>query len=210
MKINDSNPVDDLQNLLCHLFSLEIKPVPLNCIDKFPFSLKRIYEIDRFFAEHNCGFETIRFFENMDRLTKFEKLDLEQDKFVFLTENQGNWHCKASLSSEKVFIDNHELFKKEEVLLSSLEELLVSFALQEVSYNLEYLIGLEYDSLEEFSDKVIQIEDLWVNKTYINRSVSFYLIDEDILFDSSMMTLASNNKGKIEFYKTKLNFFQFD
>lgn len=201
--------IQDLKLFIQKKFDVNFNTYHLDINKHLPVALQEIYLMDHFFAKHNCVYETIRFFRNMDRLTLYSNLKLEDEQFVFATENQGNWYAKTSLHSEKVFIYNHEEIKDGTALLENIEEFLISFALLELSNNFKHFCGLYENNEAEIKKEFKKIEDLWVDKKYLLRPVSFYLIDDEILYDEANCTLASNNEEKLKYWKSAFKTFNY-
>ncbi len=69
IKIAKKDPVSGLKSVISRLFDVKLDNFDLDkYAPKLPTSLKELYEIDAFYAKHDCAFETIRFFCNQDRL----------------------------------------------------------------------------------------------------------------------------------------------
>jgi hypothetical protein len=199
MKINS---ISDLRQFIEKLFDVNFEQYHFNINENLPVALKEIHKIDMHFASDNCAYETIRFFRNMDRLTFYNDLKTSEEQFVFANENQGNWYAKTSLHSEKVYIYGHEELEDGTILNENLEEFLITFALLEISNNFKFFCGLYEKSEDKVKSKFRKIEELWPDKMYIIRPTSFYLIDDEVLFDQANMTIATNNEEKFNYYRT--------
>lgn len=206
MKINT---ISDLKKLFEKLFEISFDNFNISINEKLPKALQEIYKIDNAFAQLDCKYETLRFFRNMDRLTIYQELKLQDEQFVFATENQGNWYAKTSLNSENVYIYNHEEIKDGTILAENIEAFLITFALLELSNNFNHFCGLYENSVEEVKKVFSKTESLWIDKKYLLRPTSFYLIDDEVLFDEANMTLASNNKEKMEYYQSQLKTYNY-
>lgn len=196
--------INDLKNFIEKILDVIIDARPNSVNANLPQPLQIIYTIDAFFATHNCAYETLRFFRNMDRLTLYQNLQIQDKQFVFATENQGNWYAKTSLLSDKVYIYNHEEILDGTALDESLEDFLITFALLEISNNFKHFCGLYENSLKKINKQFRKSEPLWVNKKYLLRTTSFYLVDDDVLFDEANNTIATNNEEKFNYYRSKL------
>jgi hypothetical protein len=112
-------------------------------LDKYhpelPRALKELYEIDAFYARHDCAFETIRFFANQDRLVPYSDLTLDEKDFTFVRENQNNWVCKAQLGSNKVYLEDRVFTQNSGFLTQKTDAFLTTFALQEIGFNLPFI-----------------------------------------------------------------------
>ena len=196
--------INDLKKFIEKIFDVTIDAIPNIVNANLPQPLQIIYTIDAFFATHNCAYETLRFFRNIDRLTLHQDLQLQDEQFVFATENQGNWYAKTSLLSDNIYIYNHEEIHDGIALDESLEDFLITFALLELSNNFKYFCGLYENSLEKINTEFRKSEPLWVNKKYLLRNTSFYLIDDEVLFDEANNTIATNNEEKFNYYRSRL------
>ena len=196
--------INDLKNFIEKIFDVTIDAIPNSINANLPQSLQIIYTIDAFFAKHNCAYQTLRFFRSMDRLTLYSELKLNEGQFVFATENQGNWYAKTSLNSNKVFIYNHEEIPDGIELVESIEAFLITFALLEISNNFKHFCGLYENSLEKINKQFRKSEPLWIDKKYLLRNTSFYLIDDEVLFDEANNTIATNNEEKFNYYRSRL------
>lgn len=199
MKINT---ILDLRIFIEKLFKVDFDYFDFVINEELPFPLKEIYKIDLTFAIEDCKYETLRFFRNMDRLTIYQELKLQEEQFVFATENQGNWYAKTSLQSENVYIYNHEEIKDGTILEENIEAFLITFALLELSNNFNHFCGLYENSVDEIKKAFRKTEELWIDKKYLLRPTSFYLIDDEVLFDEANKTLATNNTEKMDYYKS--------
>lgn len=202
--------INDLKYLISNLFEINFDAYAMEVNTALPLALQEIYKIDDAFAKSNCKYETIRFFRNMDRLTHYLDLKVNEDQFVFATENQGNWYAKTSLNDDKVYIYNHEELPDGAALEQNIESFLISFALIELSNNFNYFCGLYENDVNEVKKQFEKSEKLWIDKKYLLRDTSFYLIDDEVLFDEANMTLASNNQEKISYYKSKISTYNFN
>lgn len=196
--------INDLKLFIEKLFKINLNDFHFDINENLHIALQQMYKIDYAFAQFDCKYETIRFFRNIDRLTNYQDLQLQDKKFVFATENQGNWYAKTSLDSHKVFIYGHEEIPDGTVLEENLEVFLITFALLELSYNFNHFCGLYENDVIEVKKQFQKTEELWLNKKYLLRDTSFYLIDDDVLFDEANMTIATNNEEKFNYYRPKL------
>ena len=196
--------IADLKKLIEKLFHVDFNNFDVSLHEDLPFALKEIYRIDLFFANHDCKYETIRFFRNMDRLTIYQELKTDDNQFVFATENQGNWYAKTSLHSDNVYIFNHEELKDGTILDQNIEEFLITFSLLELSNNFNHFCGLYDNFVDKVKREFKKSEDIWIDKKYLLRNTSFYLIDDEVLLDEANMTLATNNKDKFNYYRSKI------
>jgi hypothetical protein len=194
--------INELKRLISNLFEINFDVYAMKVNTALPFALQEIYKIDNAFTKLDCRYETLRFFRNMDRLTIYQELKIQDEQFTFATENQGNWYAKTSLHSDKVYIYNHEEIKDGSILDENIEQFLITFALLELSNNLYHFCGLYENDINEVKKQFQKIEELWINKKYLLRDTSFYLIDDEVIFDEANMTLASNNHVKISYYKS--------
>jgi hypothetical protein len=199
MKINS---ISDLKKCIEKLFDANFEQYHFNINENLPVALQEIHKIEMHFASDNCAYQTISFFRNMDRLTLYNELKTNEKQFVFANENQGNWYAKTDLQSEKVYIYGHEELEDGTVLNESIDEFLITFALLEISNNFQFFCGLYEKSQEKVKSKFRKIEELWVDKMYLIRPVSFYLIDDEVLFDKANMTIATNNEEKFNYYRS--------
>lgn len=202
MKITD---ISDLKTVIEKLFRVDLTYFHFYINEDLPNALREIYKIDFHFDIEDSKYETIRFFRNRDRLTLYQELKKDEKEFVFATENQGNWYCKTSLNSENVYTYGLEELEDGTILKQSIEDFLISFALLELSNNLNYFCGLYEKSEGKVKSKFKKIDAIWIDKMYIICPVSFYLIDDEVLFDEANMTLATNNKEKFEYYRSILD-----
>lgn len=212
MKINKKTPILGLKQVISRLFGVHL---PAFDYDKYPtqliHSLKEMYEIDAFFAQHDCAFETIRFFANQDRLVPFKDLAWTEKPFTFVKENQSNWLCQTELGSNKVHFYNRVEPSKSRWLPRSIDGFLTTFALQEMGFNLKYYFGFEYDTIEDIQAYFKTVEPIWTDKDYIyGAAFSYYLVDGDCLvMFAGMNVFATNDEAKYEHYKSILKHYTF-
>jgi hypothetical protein len=212
MRITKKDPILGLKKVVSRLFDVKLEGFDLEKYpSKLPHSLKELYAIDAFFAQHNCGFETIRFFANQDRLVLYEALKLEESPFTFLRENQSNWLCQTDLGSTKVYFYDRIEPHKSHFLPLSIDSFLTTFALQEIGFNLTYYFGLESENMDAINTHFKKIETLWSDKTYIyGAHHSYYLVDDDCLvMYAGMNVFATNNEAKYKHYKSIFKHYAF-
>ena len=212
MKINKKTPIWGLKKVISRLFEVDF---PVFDYEKYHpnliHSLKELYEIDAFFAQHNCAFETIRFFANQDRLIPYKDLKLNEKDFAFVRENQNNWVCKTQLGSNQVYLEDRVFTENSGVLPQKMDAFLTTFALQEIGFNLPFYIGLHCEKMGDILPNFKKIEPLWSNKNYLNvGDFAYYLADDDCLvMQAGMNILATKNEEKMEFYKGILHHYTF-
>jgi hypothetical protein len=212
MKITKKTPIWGLKKVISLLFEIDFGEFDY---DKYHpqliHSLKELYEIDAFFAKNDCGFETIRFFCNQDRLLPYSDLKLEDKDFVFVCENQNNWVCKTQLGSNKVYLEDRVFTENSRFLTSKIDAFLTTFALQEIGFNLPHYIGLHCEKVVDILPDFKKVEPLWTDKNYLNFGhFEYYLVDDDcLLMQAGMNILATKNKEKLEYYKGILDHYTF-
>jgi hypothetical protein len=212
MKISRKDPVSGLKKVVSRLFEVKFDNFDLDKYHpKLPVSLKELYEIDAFYAKHDCAFETIRFFANQDRLVPYADLTLDEKDFVFVRENQSNWLCKAQLGSNKVYLEDRVFTKNSGFLTARIDAFLTTFALQEIGFNLPHYIGLHCDKVADILPQFKKVEQLWSDKNYLNFGhFSYWLVDDDcLLMEAGMNILSTKNEEKLEHYKGILNHYTF-
>ncbi len=212
MKINKKEPISGLKKVISRLFNVKLDNFSFEKYPpKLPISLKELYEIDAFYAKHDCAFETIRFFCNQDRLVPYADLKLGEKDFVFVRENQNNWVCKTELGSNKVYFEDRVFTETSGVLPQEIDAFLTTFALQEIGFNLKHYFGLEAKSMVEIESVFNKVEHLWTSKylTY-DDPFSYYLIDDDCLVVwAGMAIFSTNNEEKFTHYKSLLAHYTF-
>jgi hypothetical protein len=212
MKITKKTPIWGLKKVISLLFEIDFGEFDY---DKYHpqliHSLKELYEIDAFFAKNDCGFETIRFFCNQDRLLPYSDLKLEDKDFIFVKENQNNWVCKTQLGSNKVYCEDRVWMENSRFLTSKIDAFLTTFALQEIGFNLPHYIGLHCEKVVDILPRFKKVEPLWADKNYLNFGhFEYYLVDDDcLLMQAGMNILATKNKEKLEYYKGILDHYTF-
>jgi hypothetical protein len=212
MKISKKDPVSGLKKVISRLFDVKLDNFDLDKYPpKLPISLKELYEIDAFYAKHDCAFETIRFFANQDRLVPYADLALDEKDFVFVRENQNNWLCKTQLGSNKVYLKDLVFTENSGFLTARIEAFLTTFALQEIGFNLPFYIGLHCDKVADILPHFKKVEPLWSDKNYLNVGhFSYWLVDDDcLLMEAGMNILATKNEEKLEYYKGILQHYTF-
>jgi hypothetical protein len=212
MKINKKQPILGLKNVISRLFDVKLDNFDLDKYHpKLPLALKELYAIDDFYAKYDCGFETIRFFANQDRLVPYSDLKLDEKDFVFVRENQSNWVCKTQLGSNKVYLEDRVFTENSGFLTPKIDAFLTTFALQEIGFNLPFYIGLHCDKVADILPNFKKIEPLWSDKQYLNFGhFEYYLVDDDcLLMQAGMNILATKNAEKLELYKGVLNHYTF-
>ncbi len=212
MTINKKTPIWGLKKVISRLFEVYF---PVFDYGKYHpdliHSLKELYEIDAFFAKHDCSFETIRFFCNQDRLVPYADLKLDEKEFIFVHENQNNWGCKTQLKSNNVYLEDRVFTENSGVLSQKIDAFLTTFALQEIGFNLPFYIGLHCDTVEDILPNFKKVEPLWSDKNYLKfGNFAYYLIDDDcLLMQAGMNVLATKNEEKMAFYKGILKHYAF-
>ncbi len=212
MKITKKIPIWGLKKVISRLFDVKLNPFDFGKYHpNLPHALKELYAIDAFFAKHDCGFETIRFFANQDRLVTYADLKLTEKDFVFLRENQNNWVCKTSLGSDKIYLEDRVFTENSGFLKQNLATFLTTFALQEIGFNLPFYIGLHCEKVVDILPNFKKIEPLWSDKNYLNFGhFSYWIVDDDcLLMEAGMNILATKNAEKLEHYKGILNHYTF-
>jgi hypothetical protein len=212
MEITKKDPISGFKSVISRLFDVKLDNFDFEKYPpKLPQALKELYEIDAFYARHDCGFETIRFFANQDRLVPFADLKLDESPFTFVRENQSNWFCKTDLSSQKVYLEDRVFTENSGVLKQNLPAFLTTFALQEMGFNLPFYIGLHCEKVVDILPNFKKIEPLWSDETYLNFGhFSYYIVDDDcLLMQAGMNILATKNEEKLNHYKTILNHYTF-
>ena len=212
MQIQEKNAISGLKNVIFHFFNVKFDDFDFSKYHQgLPHSLKELYEIDTFMAKHNCSYETIRFFSNIDRLVLYKNLKIEENSFVFLHENQHNWACKTKLNSDEIFFEDKVETENSRIIETKIDDFLTTFALQEIAFNFNYYIGLESENIDEIKDNFDKYEAIWLKKEFVySFPCSFYLIDDDCFVAFSGMNIfATNNEEKFNFYKKKLKHYNF-
>jgi hypothetical protein len=212
MKISKKTPILGLKKVISRLFEVEF---PQFDYEKYHplliHSLKEMYEIDAFFAHKDCGYETIRFFCNQDRLVPYQDLALEEKLFTFLKENQSNWFCQTALGSNKVYFYDRVEPHKSQWLPLSIDPFLTTFALQEIAFNLPYYFGMENGNVSDIKAHFKTIEPLWTDKKYIyDAPHAYYLVDGScLLMYGGMNIFATHNEAIFNHYKSILPHYTF-
>ncbi len=212
LKIAKKDPISGFKKVISRLVDVKLEGVDYEKYHPLlPFSLKELYEIDAFYAKHDCAFETIRFFANQDRLVPYKDLQLNESPFTFVRENQSNWFCQTDLGSEKVYFYDRVEPHKSRYLPLSIDGFLTTFALQEIGFNLKFYFGFEYENMDEIKTYFKKIEPLWSDEHYIyGAEFSYYLVDDDCLvMFAGMNVFATNNEAKFEHYKSVLTHYSF-
>jgi hypothetical protein len=212
MRITKKDPILGLKNVISRLFDVELENFDFEKYhSNLPQILKELYEIDAFFAQHNCSFETIRFFANQDRLVPYADLKLEESPFVFVRENQNNWVCKTDWDSKKVYLEDRVFTENSGVLKQDLPAFLTTFALQEIGFNLPFYIGLNCEKVVDILPNFKKVEPLWSAKNYLNVGhFAYYIVDDDcLLMQAGMNILATKNEEKLNYYKSILHHYTF-
>jgi hypothetical protein len=212
MKITKKDPILGLKKVISRLFNYEFDNFDFSKYPpNLPQALKEMYEIDAFVRRKDCGFETIRFFANQDRLVPFKELKLDESPFTFVRENQNNWLCKTDLGSQKVHLEDRVFTENNGLLEQNLPAFLTTFALQEIGFNLPFYIGLHAENVADILPNFKKIEPLWSDKSYLNfGQFSYWIVDEDcLLMQAGMNILATKNEEKLAFYKSILNHYTF-
>jgi hypothetical protein len=212
MKIAKKDAISGLKNTISRLFDVKLDNFDFEKYHpKLPHALKEMYEIDAFYAKHDCSFETIRFFANQDRLVPYSDLKLEGKDFIFVRENQSNWVCKTQLGSNKVYLEDRVFTENNGILTSKIDAFLTTFALQEMGFNLPFYIGLHCEKITDILHHFKKIESLWSDKHYLNFGhFEYYLVDDDcLLMQAGMNILATKNEDKLAHYKSILNHYTF-
>ncbi len=201
-----------LKNIISRLFDVKFKDFDYSKYHpNLPLALKELYAIDAFFAQHNCSFETLRFFCNLDRLVPHQSLKIDEKKLIFLKENQNNWACSTELGTDKVYFHDYVEPQNSHLLATKIDDFLLTFALQEIGFSLQYYFGFEYENMNAIQHHFNKTEHLWTqNHLTYPKPFSYYLVDDDCLVMwAGMNVLATNNQEKFEFYKGILKHYTF-
>jgi hypothetical protein len=212
LKISAKSPISGLKRVISHLFEVKLDELDLSPYHSdLPEALKEMYAIDTLSAQHDCAFETTRFFANQDRLVPYHELALDTALFTFVRENQSNWLCKSSLGSRQVYFQDRVMPENSGYLLSNLERFLTTFALQEIGFNLPLHIGINCEKVSDILPTFQSVTPIWVDEKYLNAlHYEYYLIDEDcLLMQAGMHVLATKNEEKMEYYKRILDYYTF-
>jgi hypothetical protein len=205
--------IKDAKAILEKIFSVSFPPFDYTKYgNAIPKSLMELYAIENYFRHINCKYETIPFFATIDRLVDFHKLEVNDERLIFLRENQGNWQCSTSLKNETVFVDDYGGGYVEGANQGQLETFLISYLLLEARFNTQYYIGIQHTSIDELEKQVFEsIYPLWLNQQYINRKVSVYLVDNCSLLtiDETMMTVSTEREVEMIRYKNTLPHYSF-
>lgn len=111
-------------------------------------------------------------FATQDNLVPLSKLEIEDDMFTFLWENQGNWSCRCPIGrgDPAVYSDAADLYADEGedegfvVVCESLDQFLSTFCLQEAVLGCAHVFSAEHDAT---LDEVPGLEPLWLDGKYV-------------------------------------------
>ncbi|GAB2616198.1 hypothetical protein GCM10027035_10750 [Emticicia sediminis] len=148
-----------------------------------------------------------RLFEIQDSLYFRQKLDLSGDFFTFLVENQGNWICQTSTNRFNSSVIFDDRCGTREVISNSLDSFLTTYALQELTFCLEYLSDLHWKP-NEIKKIFTNIEEIWVNKTYVypDSEHSYFILDNEVIFTyvNGDTFFSTSNLEKFKWIESKL------
>ena len=83
-------------------------------------------------------------------------------------------------------------------------ELLFDLLKSEMQTPRDLLETLAMELAEKINKQFRKSEPLWIDKKYLLRNTSFYLIDDEVLFDEANNTIATNNEEKFNYYRSRL------
>jgi hypothetical protein len=206
---NNQNPIEVLKKVISKLFLVELNNFNFDKYDKkLPHALKEMYEIEAFFVEKDCAYETIGFFSILDRLIPHEKLKVEDGMFTFIQENQANWALKYG--DGQVYFEDKIEPQNSRFLTQTIDEILLLFALQEVGFNIPNYFGLDYNTIAEITTEFENIEPIVFDKNYIGINCSYYIADGNCLVgQAGMNVLSTFDHEKYEHYLSKLKHYTF-
>jgi hypothetical protein len=204
--------IDPLQPLpaLKEIFSLflKTKQVILSGNDRLPIALRELYAIKDYYDSIKPNNSLFR---HQDHLVLAPELSDRDDSFDFLTENQSCWTCAtiADHVDPPVYIHSAESIDIEgrKLISDSLSRFLATYALQELTFELDFKIT-SLGGSKEILGLNVKAEELWMNQRYTwgdNNRYNFWLIDENcILMDCSITCLATNDKDKFQYFSQHL------
>jgi hypothetical protein len=200
--------IDPLQPLpaLKDIFSLFLKTKQgkLSGNDKLPIVLRELYTIKNYY-------DSIKpknsLFSHQDHLLLAPELSDRDNSFDFLTENQRCWTCATIVDQvdPPVYIHNAESIDVQgrKLISDSLARFLTTYALQELVFELDFLINSTFETKEVLNMNV-RIQELWMNETYTwgeGNRYNFWLIDDNcLLMDCSITCLATDDPDKFRYY----------
>lgn len=195
--------INDLVLFIEKLFGVNLSNLDLTKYDnRIPTCLKYLYAIEDFFAVHNCKFETIRFFNNQYHLIPSSKLELENEYFDFIYENQNNWRVAIHKDSNSIYLSEHYELPYNTRLNETLEDFLISFALHEILFNCNYYCQLDYKEIDELK-KELPLQLIWSGRL-IDYPIEFYITKQHVLIMNAGWIVLSTN-DEIVFENMKRN-----
>ncbi len=167
-----------------------------------PTALKQLYHVK---AAYNIKLPGNELFSKQDILQPESNLTFYNDKMFFLTENSGNWslYTKTGEREMKVYLqgENGVYGVNGETVSESLDEFLITYALQELIFAMKYLTYGTH-SEQVIKEKFKHQTSLWTKKRYVVKDAEydFYLLDNDCLFMNAdgLPFLGTNNLKKIQ------------
>jgi hypothetical protein len=198
--INNENPLDDLKKLFA-AFLGTADTVSRTYPATIPKGLQELYNI-------HGSYERIKpensLFCNQDKLLLASEIKDDQH-FDFLIENQSCWKCETERGPDNppVYIHDAESIEiaGKELINNSLNEFLTTYALQELTFELNFSINERFD-MGTLLNSSLRVEELWINKPYAwgdTNRYSFWLIEEScLLMNCSIRYFATNDQEKFE------------
>jgi hypothetical protein len=183
----------DTLRLLTDMLGIRAKLTRMQDINlQLPIALTWLYQIK---SAYDTAKPSNKLFVHHDRLTRRYELDFGQVLPVFLIENQGNWQCKLDLKKDPctVIFDD---FTEQTRIATTIEEILATFTLQELAFELPYLCEVDWTA-EQLKSEFAGLKIINQAAQYVPQGsvYQFFGLDRKVLFMSANGTtfVASND-----------------
>ena len=196
----------DIKSIFTTFLNLKTDTSIVDSFDSsIPLPLRLVFEIK---ALYNQAKPNNLLFNTQDNLVNIDNLDLRNNPFTFLSENQGNWICQTELSNDNPTVIYDNRCGEREIISDNIAGFLTTYALQELTFTLNNISYLHW-TIQVIRDIFVDLESIWTDKSYIytGSKYSYYLLDNEVIFMNADSTtfFATNNLEKFKLIEEKIN-----
>lgn len=199
--INREDPFDDLKRLFSTFLGTENNG-GRSYNAGIPKGLRELYQIH---DSYSILKPKNTLFCNQDRLLLPAEIS-DNQYFDFLIENQSCWKCETERGQENPSVYIHDAESVDIIgrkhIHNSLNEFLTTYALQELTFELNFSINKHFD-LETILNSSLKIKEIWMDKSYTwgdTNRYNFWLVEDScLIMDCSIRYFGTNDLQKFEF-----------
>ncbi len=155
------NEFKDLYSIFERKYNVDFEKVnKINLNIKLPKVLLELYKIRDYYKQQTHEI----LFQEQDKLILLENLNLENERFDFLIENQGCFVLQT---------ENSNVYKNNEYI-GPLESFIITYVLQEFLFDCNFTCSCSFEMVKQ----KVKMKPLWINQKYVNpyNKFDFYLI----------------------------------